>query len=206
MSYPTPYKSPRVPNQTPSTDSFRMNTIILAALVLAAAVAVSEASYGNRPRYSAFKYAAAKVTSGGCPYGWHQYNNHCYWFSREKLNWYRASMKCTAMGGYLASVDQSHENTYVRHMLSTYGFRRGAWMALNDVLRPNKHRWCWGFIVKPCHKFDWYGQEPVYHTTGDYNCGIFWRSYKYHWHVDSCGQGNHYVCERPLGKPCLCVY
>jgi hypothetical protein len=54
--------------------------------------AVSEASYGNRPRYSGFKYAAAKVISGGCPYGWHKYNNHCYWFSRQKLNWYRASV------------------------------------------------------------------------------------------------------------------
>ena len=29
-------------------------------------------------------------------------------------------MKCAAMGGYLVSIDESHENTYVRHMLSVY--------------------------------------------------------------------------------------
>ncbi|XP_061189043.1 perlucin-like protein [Saccostrea echinata] len=183
-----------------------MNTLIALLLLVSTFLAVSEASYGNAPRYRAFKYAAARVVSGGCPYGWHQYNKRCYWFSRDKLNWYRASMRCVAMGGYLVSIDQSHENTYVRHMCSIYGYRRGAWLALNDVLRPNKHRWCWGFTVKPCHKFDWYSQEPIYHEHGDYNCGIFWRSYKYHWHVDSCGQVNNYVCERPLGKPCLCSY
>ena len=87
------------------------------------------------------------------------------------------------------------------HTLCRYCFpivRGGSWLGLNDVLRPNKHRWCWGFVAKPCHKFDWYSNEPVYHEHGDYNCGLFKRSYKYHWHVDSCGQKNHFVCEKPM--------
>nr|XP_022316178.1 perlucin-like protein [Crassostrea virginica] len=183
-----------------------MNILVAATLVFSAIVAVSEASYDYAPKYSAFKYAAAKLVAGGCGPGWHQYNKRCYWFSREKLNWYTASMKCASMGGYLVSIDESHENTYVRHMLSVYRVRGGSWLGLNDVLRPNKHRWCWGFVAKPCHKFDWYGNEPVYHEHGDYNCGLFKRSYKYHWHVDSCGQKNHFVCEKPMGKPCVCVY
>ena len=53
---------------------------------------VSEASYDYAPKYSAFKYAAAKLVAGGCGPGWHQYNKRCYWFSREKLNWYTASV------------------------------------------------------------------------------------------------------------------
>lgn len=71
----------------------------------------------------------------------------------------------------------------------------GAWMGLNDCLYPNKHRWSWGFSQKRCHKFDWYGSEPVYHASGDWNCGAFWETYQYHWHVDSCVQRNYYVCE-----------
>lgn len=71
----------------------------------------------------------------------------------------------------------------------------GAWMGLNDCLFPNKHRWIWGFSKKRCHKFDWYGNEPVYHASGDFNCGAFWETYQYHWHVDSCAQRNYYVCE-----------
>lgn len=68
-------------------------------------------------------------------------------------------------------------------------------MGLNDCLYPNKHRWNWGFSHKRCHKFDWYGEEPVYHASGDWNCGAFWETYQYHWHVDSCVQRNYYVCE-----------
>lgn len=68
-------------------------------------------------------------------------------------------------------------------------------MGLNDCLYPNKHRWSWGFSQKRCHKFDWYGSEPVYHASGDWNCGAFWETYQYHWHVDSCVQRNYYVCE-----------
>uniref|UniRef100_A0A8W8NL80 Uncharacterized protein n=1 Tax=Magallana gigas TaxID=29159 RepID=A0A8W8NL80_MAGGI len=78
-------------------------------------------------------------------------------------------------GCYLVSIDQSHENT-------------------SDTFEC-LWRWCWGFVAKPCHKFDWYSNEPVYHEHGDYNCGLFKRSYKYHWHVDSCGQKNHYVAK-----------
>ena len=74
----------------------------------------------------------------------------------------------------------------------------GAWFALNDCLYPNAHRWGWGFTNKRCHKFDWYAGEPVYHQKGDYNCGVFWSTYQYHWHVDSCMQRNYYVCEMKL--------
>ncbi|XP_062598872.1 C-type mannose receptor 2-like, partial [Saccostrea cucullata] len=164
------------------------------------------AGYGAPPKYSSFGYAAAKVRAGGCPYGWSPYHGSCYYFSRDKLSWWQAEMKCASQGGYLVIVDAAHENSFIRRYLAEYRVTGGAWFGLNDCLFPNKHRWIWGFSKKRCHKFDWYGQEPVYHAKGDWNCGAFWESYQYHWHVDSCAQRNYYVCEMKLGKPCRCQY
>ncbi|XP_061176072.1 neurocan core protein-like [Saccostrea echinata] len=164
------------------------------------------AGYGAAPRYSSFGYAAAKVLAGGCPYGWSPYHGSCYYFSRDKLSWWQAEMKCASQGGYLVIVDAAHENSFIRRYLAEYRVTGGAWFGLNDCLFPNKHRWIWGFSKKRCHKFDWYGQEPIYHAKGDWNCGAFWETYQYHWHVDSCAQRNYYVCEMKLGKPCRCQY
>nr|XP_011433913.2 uncharacterized protein LOC105332884 [Crassostrea gigas] len=164
------------------------------------------AGYGDAPRYSAFGYAAAKLALGGCPGGWTPYNKHCYFFSRDRLSWWQAEMKCASQGGHLVIIDQAHENSFIRQYLAEYRVKGGAWMGLNDCLYPNKHRWSWGFSQKRCHKFDWYGSEPVYHASGDWNCGAFWETYQYHWHVDSCVQRNYYVCEMAQGKPCRCQY
>nr|XP_034319629.1 perlucin-like protein isoform X1 [Crassostrea gigas] len=182
-----------------------MNYCIIITLLLLVLAAV-HASYDNAPKYSAFGYAAAKLTGRHCPPGWLQYHQSCYYFSRDRLSWWQASMKCASMGGFLCNIDEAHENTYIRHHLSMYQVSPGAWFGLNDCLYPNVHRWGWGFSNKRCHKFDWYAGEPVYHQKGDYNCGIFWSSYKYHWHVDSCTQRNYYVCEMKMGKPCKCQY
>ncbi|XP_055997537.1 perlucin-like protein [Ostrea edulis] len=182
-----------------------MNAYIFLALLCGVLFAV-EASYNNAPRYNKFGYMAAKVAAGSCPYGWSLYHGSCYYFSRDRLSWWQAEMKCASMGGFLCNVDEAHENTYVRHHLAMYGVSPGAWMGLNDCLYPNAHRWIWGFSKKKCHKFDWYGSEPVYHKAGDWNCGAFWKHYHYHWHVDSCAQKNYYVCEMKLGKPCKCQY
>nr|XP_022294994.1 collectin-12-like [Crassostrea virginica] len=164
------------------------------------------AGYGEAPRYSSFGYAAAKLALGGCPSGWSDYGGSCYYFSRDQLSWWQAEMKCASQGGHLVIIDAAHENSFVRQYLAEYRVKGGAWMGLNDCLFPNKHRWIWGFSKKRCHKFDWYGNEPVYHASGDFNCGAFWETYQYHWHVDSCAQRNYYVCEMKKGKPCKCQY
>nr|XP_022316220.1 perlucin-like protein [Crassostrea virginica] len=182
-----------------------MNSFIAVALIVFICAAV-EASYDNAPKYNSFGYAAAKILANTCPPGWSQYHNSCYYFSRDRMSWWQASMKCASMGGFLCNIDEAHENTYIRHHLAMYQVKPGAWFALNDCLYPNAHRWGWGFTNKRCHKFDWYAGEPVYHQKGDYNCGVFWSTYQYHWHVDSCMQRNYYVCEMKLGKPCKCQY
>lgn len=49
------------------------------------------ASYDNAPQYNTFGYAAAKFT-GQCPPGWDLYHSSCYYFSRDRLSWWQASV------------------------------------------------------------------------------------------------------------------
>ena len=74
-------------------------------------------------------------------------------------------------------------------------------MGLNTVMYPQKHKWHWGFTGRQNHGFDWFDFEPVYKKTGDYSCAIFWKTYHYHWHVESCAQKNYYVCKIKLVRP-----
>lgn len=71
-------------------------------------------------------------------------------------------------------------------------------MGLNTVLYPEKHNWYWGFSGSENHGFDWYGFEPAYKKKGDFLCAIFWKTYHFHWHVESCSQENYYICKIKL--------
>ncbi|XP_061176074.1 C-type lectin domain family 7 member A-like [Saccostrea echinata] len=156
--------------------------------------------------YKIFKYEDDHIKKDDCPPYWHKYDGNCYLFSRDRLNWYLASMKCFNLGGFLATVESSHENTYIINQLKAYKITRGAWMGLNTVLYPQKHKWYWGFSGKRNFGFDWYGFEPVYKKKGDYLCAIFWKTYHFHWHVGSCSQNNYYVCKIKLKESCSCTF
>lgn len=53
---------------------------------------VVEGSYNYAPKYGKFGYVAAKVAAGSCPYGWSLYHGSCYYFSRDRLTWWQASV------------------------------------------------------------------------------------------------------------------
>ncbi|XP_061176123.1 uncharacterized protein LOC133185079 [Saccostrea echinata] len=146
------------------------------------------------------------LENNSCPYAWLKYAGSCYYFSRDELSWYKATMTCVSMGGYLAVVNSAHENTYLRNFLIANEIDQGAWIGLNQISDTEKHSWRWGFSTKLCHKFDWFGDEPEFHKHKDYNCGIMWHTYRYHWHLESCIKEHYYICELKAGKPCKCRY
>jgi hypothetical protein len=51
-----------------------------------------EGSYNYAPTYGKFGYVAAKIAAGSCPYGWSLYHGGCYYFSRDRLTWWQASV------------------------------------------------------------------------------------------------------------------
>lgn len=42
--------------------------------------------------YKIFKYEDDHFKKGDCPPYWHKYDGNCYLFSRDRLNWYLASV------------------------------------------------------------------------------------------------------------------
>ncbi|XP_062581476.1 uncharacterized protein LOC134243256 [Saccostrea cucullata] len=146
------------------------------------------------------------LENNSCPYAWLKYDDSCYYFSRDELSWYKATMTCASMGGYLAVINTAHENTYLRNFLISNEIDQGAWIGLNELSDIEKHSWRWGFSTTLCHKFDWFGDEPEFHQHKDYHCGIMWHTYRYHWHVENCMKEHYYICELKAGKPCKCRY
>lgn len=94
-------------------------------------------------------------------------------------------------------VDTSNVRITQKYITS-YLVDKGAWIGINEITDTEKHRWRWGFSTKICSKYDWYGEEPEYHTSNDYHCGIMWQTYRYHWHLESCHRDHYYICEMKL--------
>jgi hypothetical protein len=69
-------------------------------------------------------------------------------------------------------------------------------MGLNNLICPEKDAWYWSVVTSSvCTRFDWFSHEPIHDMKRKENCGIFWQSFNYHWHIDRCNQKNYYVCE-----------
>uniref|UniRef100_A0A8W8JAU1 C-type lectin domain-containing protein n=1 Tax=Magallana gigas TaxID=29159 RepID=A0A8W8JAU1_MAGGI len=160
----------------------------------------------KRPKTFKLRTEEPHLGNNTCPYAWLEYEGSCYYFSRDELNWYKATMTCASMGGYVAVVNSAHENTYLRNFLLTNDVENGAWIGLNELSNTKIHRWRWGYSTKLCGEFDWFGEEPEFHSNKDYHCGVMWQTYKYHWHLENCFTEHFYVCEMKLGKPCKCQY
>ncbi|KAK3088443.1 hypothetical protein FSP39_019299 [Pinctada imbricata] len=161
--------------------------------------------YGKGVIYRRVQNVAPLALS--CPFGWTRYHDSCYYFSRDKLSWFRASMKCAYMGGYLAVVNYAHENSFLKLMAKKNHLHEGAWFGLNDVLFPKTHTWYWGYGKKGCKWFDWFGKGPRYGRGGDNNCACFKEDYHYQWAVSSCASKLYYICElKPVINLCISFY
>lgn len=82
----------------------------------------------------------------------------------------------------------------------------GAWIGLNELSNTKIHRWRWGYSTKLCGEFDWFGEEPEFHSNKDYHCGVMWQTYKYHWHLENCFTEHFYVCEMKLVRVFIHIF
>ncbi|CAH1240533.1 NOTCH1 [Branchiostoma lanceolatum] len=57
-----------------------------------------------------------------CPRGWSEYNNHCYTFVSDKVNWNTAKSRCRGQHARLASITSSGENDFVAGLISNGGY------------------------------------------------------------------------------------
>lgn len=55
-------------------------------------VSESQKDYTIVGDYRIFKYEDDHIKKDDCPPYWHKYDKNCYLFSRDRLNWYKASV------------------------------------------------------------------------------------------------------------------
>ncbi len=114
-------------------------------------------------------------------------NNHCYFVVENPMvGWDTAGTNCATNGGYLASIDDDAENTFVHDLL---GSSAQYWIGLSDFNN--------GVFIReddfPQTFFAWAGGEPS--TGSGDECGGM-QSTDGLWDEQSCNNTHPYVCER----------
>lgn len=55
-------------------------------------------------------------TANSCPLGWMQFNNSCWHYDDQALNWASAQYRCRDKGGNLVSIHSEEENMYASNL------------------------------------------------------------------------------------------
>jgi hypothetical protein len=66
-----------------------------------------------------------------CPTKWASYDNKCYLLTGTQATWSDAKTKCASVGGYLVTVENQAENSFLLTLNSSN--LQSAWLDLNVV-------------------------------------------------------------------------
>ncbi|CAG2233707.1 unnamed protein product [Mytilus edulis] len=122
---------------------------------------------------------------------WHHYEDSCYLFSHEKLNWFNAQGSCRAHDARLAEVMSSKQQEFLRYTASLYGNSSGFWLGGRDDIVDGK--WQWSFTKTFFVYTDWAPLEPANGLFG--NCLQMWSAHNWQWDDTDCLAEMRYVCE-----------
>ncbi|XP_076080309.1 perlucin-like [Mytilus galloprovincialis] len=129
-----------------------------------------------------------------CPMTWHHYEDSCYLFSHEKLNWFNAQGSCRAHDARLAEVMSSKQQEFLRYTASLYGNSSGFWLGGRDDIVEGK--WQWSFTKTFFVYTDWAPLEPANGLFG--NCLQMWSAHNWQWDDTDCLAEMRYVCESKI--------
>ncbi|VDH99999.1 mannose receptor, C type [Mytilus galloprovincialis] len=135
-----------------------------------------------------------KGISAGCPSGWKEFKNHCYYTSPDITTWYKAKKLCKQKGGYLAQITDSAEDAWVANLLRrAVQHHHGYWMGAEDF---TNGKWRWVNDSSKVQYTHWKIDEPN-NSGGVEHCAHFWRYANYRWNDTNCTHGGiGYLCEK----------
>ena len=129
-----------------------------------------------------------------CPKNWERNGNRCYYFSKERRNWFDAEKFCQRTGGHLASVTNEQVNNFLKK-------ERETWIGGKRELGNET------FVWTDCSSWDynsgWYDGEPD-NAGGNQACVAIALG---EWVDAKCDITAKFVCSIPVcsGKCQLCV-
>ncbi|VDH90237.1 C-type lectin domain family 4 member E [Mytilus galloprovincialis] len=129
-----------------------------------------------------------------CPVTWHHYEDSCYFFSHEKLNWFNAQGSCRAHDARLAEVLSRNQQDFLRYTASLYGTSSDFWLGARDDLEEGK--WQWSFTKNYFSFTDWAPHEPMDGLSA--NCLQMWSAHNWQWDDYPCTAERKYICESKI--------
>ncbi|XP_070539251.1 perlucin-like protein [Ptychodera flava] len=138
--------------------------------------------------------AACHSTRTGCPSGWIQFRQSCYYiYDYHQYTFEEAETVCQATGSTLVIIDDAEENLFLK------GFTRHVyhlWIGLTDIDVEGKWVWADG---SPLKYSNWNHGEPN-NAGGIEDCAHFWSSLDGRWNDYPCSARLGFICERKVSK------
>ncbi|XP_061627950.1 type-2 ice-structuring protein-like [Phyllopteryx taeniolatus] len=153
------------------------------SLLLCAIVALATAQNRNHTR---------SLAAAGCPAGWTQHKNSCFYFDATVLTWVQAEARCQQIGGNLASVVSDDEYAFIQTLT-----QNPTWLGGSDCQTPGAWFWIDGQQMKwrfwcPLKPDNLLSQCCMQMNAGGDTC----------WDDVPCSSTLPFVCERTLpGNP-----
>ncbi|CAG2224536.1 unnamed protein product [Mytilus edulis] len=101
-----------------------------------------------------------------CHTGWIHFQNSCYLFGNDKLNWYEASSSCLSHHADLVKVETVDEETFLKTTARALGTRI-FWLGARDDI--TEGIWVWSADDSDLDYYDWYLNEPN-NSGGNEDC------------------------------------
>ncbi|XP_053193089.1 type-2 ice-structuring protein-like [Scomber japonicus] len=130
--------------------------------------------------------AKAGVQHEACVEPWVLYDHRCFFYDATPRTWAKAQQNCQVMGGSLASIHSTSQNTRLLHMA-----QGPTWIGGSDCQESDD--WFWSDASRFSQKF-WCGSQPdggiqeccLQMKTGDDEC----------WDDVSCKTENPSICSK----------
>uniref|UniRef100_A0A8C6NRT6 C-type lectin domain-containing protein n=1 Tax=Nothobranchius furzeri TaxID=105023 RepID=A0A8C6NRT6_NOTFU len=130
-----------------------------------------------------------------CPPGWTKYDNNCYQFQNQQLEWAKAETFCKRHGGHLTSIQDTDQYNFIRELIfKGAGTNQKSWVGGTNAGWVHMWRWTDGTPFT----FDSWGPGEPNNQGGNEHCmdmNLFGQDYV---NDEDCSQQNSFVCIRPL--------
>ncbi len=139
------------------------------------------------------------------------HNGHSYYVSTSSnYKWTEARDAAIAAGGYLVSINNAAENSFVRSIIPSYCYKGRVWIGYNDVATEGTFEWVNGDMTSYTN---WKQGEP--NNQGPGYCGYGWQNNQVDYAIMKKKNGrwfdrkncekNNFVMEIPCSNPVTVV-
>ncbi|XP_073406968.1 collectin-12 [Dendrobates tinctorius] len=131
----------------------------------------------------------------GCPNGWRNFTDKCYYFSSGRDTFEDAKMSCEEKGAKMVIIESKDEQQFIRREITGKG---NFWIGLTDTEEENVWKWLDGTIPtftnwKSGQPDNWTPEMgPGEDCAGLINSGL--------WNDFFCQEDNYFICEKDIDK------